>query len=113
MSYIRVVPRDLFNEADLLKMLGKLVIHIMEKPTAVPWSYEHEEEHKGFRIEQDEGDGSISCVNLHFRIAGETVYLRRPLNTKNQWSLVAIFRGEEYYIFDSKGNVVPNFGYVR
>jgi hypothetical protein len=109
MTYQRVVPRDLFNEADLLKMLGKLVIHIIDRKDHLPWSYE--EDNAAFNIAQDPNDGSISCTNLKFYLNGEQVFLKRPLNTRQPWQLLAVFRDEEYYVFSSKGEVMPNFGF--
>lgn len=112
MSYLRVIPRDLFNEADLLKMLGKLVIHTMNNPTCVPWSYEHDDAEHEFRIVQNPEDGSIYCSNLRFFIDGEGVDLFRSLNCQEPWSLKAFFRGEEYEVFDGNGNVTATFGYT-
>lgn len=104
-----MLPRDLFNEADLLKMLGKLIIHIMDNPTPVPWSYDHGGD--AFEIVQNEDDGSISCANVKFFVGREPVHLFRPLNSRKQWSLYAVYRGEEYHVFDSIGRVMPNFGF--
>ena len=33
MSYARVIPRDLFNEANLLKCLGKVALILMDRPS--------------------------------------------------------------------------------
>lgn len=101
-DYIRVVPRDLFNEADLLKMLGKVVIFIMEE-AKLPWEYEHD--NQSFKIAQDESDGSIQCTNLKFFISGHEVKFTRPLNCRTPWTLYAEYLGQTYQVFDSKGRV--------
>lgn len=105
MSYIRVVPRDLFNEADLLKMLGKLVIAVMDRKKPVrDWNYEYD--HAPFDIEQSQDDGSISCTNLKFFVGEEEVHLFRPLNARQSWQLYALIEGVVYSVFDEDGKVV-------
>lgn len=101
-NYLRVVPRDLFNEADLLKMLGKVVIFIMEK-AELPWEYEHD--NNPFQIAQDDSDGSIECVNIKFFIGGHPVRFKRPLNCREPWTMYAHYLGQIYPVFDSKGRV--------
>jgi hypothetical protein len=107
--YKRVVPRDLFNEARLLKLLGKLIIHIMDNPTTVPWFFEHEGNE--FIIHQDSDDGSIFCSNIKFYIANEPIHLFTPLNSRDPWSLYGVYKGEEYCIFSADGKIMPNFGF--
>lgn len=69
MSYIRVIPRDLFNEADLLKCLGKIVLDIEDGK--LPWlSYHHDGD--AFNIVQNESNGAIYCANLQFFARGQT-----------------------------------------
>lgn len=53
MTYRRVIPRDLFNEADLLKCLGRLYIDGGDR-------VEFEE----FRVFDDEGNLSAELVTL-------------------------------------------------
>lgn len=102
-QYLRVVPRDLFNEADLLKMLGKVVIFIMDE-AKLPWEYVHTDE--PFIIAQDDSDGSIECMNIKFSLVGHEVKFTRPLNSREPWSLTAHYLGQEFPVFDSKGRVV-------
>lgn len=103
MKYLRVVPRDLFNEADLLKMLGKVIIFILDE-AKLPWEYDHDGE--PFEISQDDSNGSIECVNLKFAIAGNKVKFTRPLNSREPWSLTAHYLGQDFPVFDNKGRVV-------
>lgn len=102
MSYLRVLPRDAFNEANLLKCIGKLTLLIEEK--TINWRYEFKYPDEGFIIEQDESDGSIFVSNLYFYDeSGEEMGLHRPLNSRESWPLM----DKNYsYIFNDKGEVL-------
>lgn len=84
MSYVRVIPRDLFNEASLLKCLGHLQIMLETTPGDAKFEVE---DVPMFDIRQDESDGSIHVANLPFSVGGRTVHLSRPLNSRNSWPL--------------------------
>lgn len=84
MTYIRVLPRDLFNEANLLKCLGALWICLDGYGTAARFDVE---DAPVFDIQQDEGDGSISVANLPFSVGGRRCHLSRPLNSRHPWPL--------------------------
>lgn len=86
MSYVRVIPRDLFNEASLLKCLGHLYI-ALERTRSDSDAKFDVEDLPVFDIEQDENDGSISVANLPFSIDGRKVHLSRPLNARAAWPL--------------------------
>jgi hypothetical protein len=88
MSYIRVLPRDLFNEANLLKCLGALWIAVDGKGPAAQFDVESVEH---FDIRQDPNDGSIFVANLPFSMGGRRAHLSRPLNSRNPWPLYISF----------------------
>lgn len=109
MSYHRVIPRDLFNEANLLKCLGKVVTMIQDDKIPGLQVCEGQDEdgiNEGFKIEQDPTDGSISvdttCLSFHDG-RGNEVHFRTGLNSKEPWPLVMDYRGSEYYPLNSKG----------
>lgn len=110
MSYVRVIPRDLFNEGNLLKCLGRLWCLLDE-------SRGHNarliESHAGdpFRIEQSDADGSISVANLHFHIAGKKWHLSRPLNSREAWPLYCESADNEIQepVFDDGGWFTAEF----
>jgi hypothetical protein len=87
MSYTRVIPRDLFNEASLLKCYGALYIALDDwRGHRATWS---NDDLPSFDIVQNEDDGSITIENLTL-IAGEHSYrLMRPLNSRQPWPLYA------------------------
>jgi hypothetical protein len=84
MSYVRVIPRDLFNEADLLKCLGHLCIMLETTRSNAKFDVE---DAPVFDIRQDESDGSIHVANLPFSVDGRSVHLSRPLNSRSPWPL--------------------------
>lgn len=108
MGYFRVIPRDLFNEAKLLKGLGK--ISLMIHDNSLPYvTVNHEDESAGFRIAQSENDGSIYVTNLHFfDNNGTPIYFFHPLNCKENWSLQMEYKGETYWVFDERGEFMPS-----
>lgn len=80
-NYRRVIPRDLFNEASLLKCLGRLVIELerVDHGGAVGFDVE---DVSHFDIVQSQDDGSISVANLPFSVRGRKYRLSRPLNSR-------------------------------
>lgn len=110
-SYHRVIPRDLFNEANFLKCLGQLSLLVHNwhgRINNVPYSIEYDG--KPFDLDQDEC-GRLYCKNFRFYCDGEEVELSRPLNCREPWPLYGEYKGEEYYIFNDDGEYQPNFGH--
>ncbi len=107
MAYVRVIPRDLFNEADLLKCLGRVWI-LLDK-------MHHHDAHfddgdgDPFMITQDESDGSISVSSLPFHINGNRWCLRRPLNARAPWPLYANRHDDEVAVFTEDGVFTGDF----
>lgn len=106
MSYRRVLPRDLFNEADLLKCLGRLVILVEGLSHA---GFDEEDVDGPFVIKQNPFDGSLEVTNLTFRISGEHFFLHRPLNSREPWPLFLNSASdpdfEEIRVFDPSGRL--------
>lgn len=87
MSYMRVIPRDLFNEASLLKCYGKIALHILDRaPKGVRFA---SEEVEAFDIVQRDDDGAIFIRNLPLIVGQWTFRLIRPLNSRRDWPLYA------------------------
>jgi len=105
-NYKRVLPRDAFNEAKLLKCIGKLTLMI-EDGMLSAWAYHYDGE--PFNIEQDTNDGSISVTNITFWEHKRQVKCFTPLNSKSPWPLVALVdegEGHEQYMFNDHGDLV-------
>lgn len=92
MSYPRVIPRDLFNEANLLKCYGQIFINL---ETADLPHVELVHDDDTFDVEQDESDGSLFISNVVLKVRGEPRELRRPMNSRNPWPLILVDRDEE------------------
>lgn len=105
MTYRREIPRDLFNEASLLKCLGRLWIETEQFIPRVRIIHTGND----FHIAQDEADGSIRCGNVCLIINGRTYDHRRPLNARDSWPLYIWPRAdpdaEEIEVFTDDGSL--------
>jgi CheY-like chemotaxis protein len=108
--YVRVVPRDLFNESKLLKCLGKISIGILDgKLGEHRLTEKHTRTEKGFIILQNE-DGDIICDNYRVFKGGEEIYLFTRLNSKAVWPLMTIdHKGEYIDVLDDNGKFTSEF----
>lgn len=107
-GYLRVIPRDLFNEASLLKCLGRLALLAERMPGVVV-------DHDGgpFEVEQDDNSGSIWVLGVEVRVAVGTLSLWRPLNSRRPWPLMAAVEGDPdcdpVPVFCDDGELSPEF----
>ena len=106
-DYTRVIPRDLFNEAGLLKSLGRLAIALGE--TDGHDARFAQEQLDGFDISQDPSDGSIEVANLDLVIRGERWALRRSLNSRASYGLWAVLGDEEVDVLEEDGSLTADF----
>lgn len=110
MTYMRVIPRDLFNEASLLKCIGQLVLLIHDNQIK-DIKFEHNGE--SFDIVQNEMDGSIYVENVEFfRLNGKRLHFSRPLNSRQPWPLYLEIDGGEYEVFNDEGKYILDFDYI-
>ena len=100
MSYNRVLPRDLFNEAKLLKCIGKISLLI------------HDNVIQGLRMEHNGGafevrqgiSGELMLNNvLFYDSEGTEVFFSTPLNSKDNWPIEMEYKGEFYYPLNESG----------
>ena len=115
MNYRRVIPRDLFNEAKLLKCLGLLSLRVHENagPICDRLNIVLEDELSGFKIMQHI-DGSIGCINFFlFNNNGTPVFLSTPLNSKLNYPLLfeTLSFGEQIceFVFNDEGEFTEDF----
>jgi hypothetical protein len=109
MGYIRIIPRDFFNEAKLLKCLGQLELIINHiGPNKIGLVSEHDGE--AFDIKQDSNDGSLYVSNYHVFLDGEEIRLFTSYNSKESYPLYGEYKGEIYCMFNEEGKLLPNFG---
>ena len=105
-SYHRVIPRDLFNEAGLLKALGRVALLILEGLAPDGMELRQTTEGAPFTIEQDPADGQIFCGNFTLVVGRLRGALSRPLNSRDAWGLYLTdtYTQQELTVFDAEGN---------
>lgn len=109
MSHYRVIPRDFFNEAKLLKCLGQFELCV-NHTGANGLDFKIDFDGEPFEISQDPQTGNLSVLNYHVFLKGEIVLLYTSYNSKENYPLIAFYKGEEYFVFDENGKWMPNFG---
>ncbi len=110
-NYTRVIPRDLFNEAKLLKCLGQLVLKIgMDRFCSEHLVVSYIGEERGFVIGQDASDGALYCKNLNIWSRGRRIPFRSIYNSKSPYPFVAIdpINGETT-VFSDDGEFTAEF----
>lgn len=98
--YQRVLPRDAFNEANLLKCIGQLTLLVLDKP---PFGLTYEYDGQPFDIRMDDC-GELSVSNIQFYLNNEPVFFTRPLNSRAPWPLYEAETGNP--VFDDNGNYI-------
>ncbi len=116
MTYRREIPRDLFNEASLLKCLGKLSLISLDRGEAAGLRLALRP--GGFDVRQDQADGSIYSETITILIGGRLFDHRRPLNSRDPWPLYVrraferpddpAWLDEDIAAFDAEGNLHPD-----
>lgn len=101
--YRRVIPRDLFNEAKLLKCLGQLSLAIHDEidvgKRAVPHCLKvRGDDGKPFKIDQRESDGGLFCSSLIFVAGSMPLILYSSYNSKSPYPLNC--ESLDYGVFD-------------
>ena len=88
MNYVRVIPRDLFNEAKLLECVGQLCLLIHDGKCA-PLQVVHSHPEQGFCVGQNKSDGSVYVMNLDFYVPkGPVIPFNSPLNSRQPYPLL-------------------------
>lgn len=108
MSYTRVIPRDFFNEAKLLKCMGQLSLKILD--SQLP---------QGIKIHIDEcglpfeisltTDGRLFLKDYDVTINDTYVSMSTTYNSKDNYPLICYHDDIEYTVFDEHGNFTEEF----
>lgn len=109
MSYERVIPRDAFNEAKLLKCIGQLALKILDKKVPEGLKIEIEESGEPFDIRQDDSDGSISVINYTVIVNDRCPRFYTPLNSLGAYPLKCTIDEEIYDVFNDAGEFTDEF----
>lgn len=103
-KYVRVIPRDLFNEANLLKCYGQLYLNL-ETWNGGRVELVALEDGEPFDIRQDQNSGALSIVNVQLIVRGEACALERPLNSRQPWPLWLTTEDDEAIpVFNNDGS---------
>lgn len=115
-NYNRVIPRDLFNEANILKTIGKLCLLIEDN--AIPLQYHYDGD--AFNIQQNEASGALYVANINFWFTKETglmdmgtLVFERPLNSRELWPLYLETSNNSYEVFDENGNFILDIEEIK
>ncbi len=107
MSYRRVIPRDLFNEAKLLKCVGQLSLLIhggLADPLVVDYGG------GPFEVVQDSSNGGLFLSNVKFRVGVVSVPVQTTLNSLQAYPLVfTALDGREHMALTDAGGMTPEF----
>lgn len=113
MTYLRVLPRDLFNESKLLKCLG--AFHLICDGSFREYNVEivlndEDAECEGFRICQDMyNDGALYCENYEVLVNGHQIRLYTHYNSKAAYPLYVMEAFIECPVLDEKGALTGEF----
>lgn len=105
MSYLRVIPRDLFNEANLLKCYGQLYLNL-ERLNLPNVEIQHDGE--SFDVQQDPESGDLFLSNVRLVVNDQPCRLSRPLNSRAPWPLLLLTESngvveDEVHVFSDDG----------
>lgn len=107
MTYTRVFPRDFFNEAKLLKCIGRLFLLKLD-------GFMEEEplnkivircDSNGFIIGQEQSAGGLFILNMYSAINNEKVIFCTKYNSKEKYPLELMTLNYKYIaVFNEEGN---------
>jgi len=111
-SYLRVIPRDFFNEAKLLKCMGQLSLMILDCKTPEGMKIEIAETGEPFEIQLSD-NGYLFISNYLVTINDAIVSMRTPYNSKAPYPLLCYYDWEEITVFDDSGNFTKEFAALK
>lgn len=114
MAYSRVIPRDLFNEAKLLKCLGQLALIIHngrdKQWGAIPAALQADCDGRPFVIEQRDSDGGLYAIHPWFTLRGQRLVLYTAYNSQEPYPLLCEMPGPtEIEVLDEDGDLTEEF----
>lgn len=108
MSYTRVIPRDFFNEAKLLKCMGHLSLKILDGMLPAGVKIEIDECGEPFDIDIT-GSGQLYMSNYNVTINDTLVSITSTYNSKEPFPLICYYDDTEYCVFDDNGEFTAEF----
>lgn len=105
-NYMRVIPRDLFNEAKLLKCIGQLVLKIHDRQT--PCLMGVIETGEPFKIGLND-EGSLRITNLDILINKKKYIFKTTYNSKSNYPLFVEHDYCDHKVFNESGDFDQEF----
>lgn len=105
-KYPRVIPRDLFNEALLLKSMGRLILSI-EDAKAMP-GLTYKDNGKPFEIGLWDA-GYLQITNIRIYLHGHLLNFLTTYNSRRNYPLIVFYDNCEYLVFDEDGSYSEEF----
>lgn len=110
--YRREIPRDLFNEAKLLKCLGQLALIAHNRHyNGVPIPEGLRVEYVGdwFAIDQNPSSGGLFCKTIRVYVRGKKVNVESCYNSKSPYPLAFDCGGGIGEVFNDDGSLADEF----
>lgn len=100
-TYTRVIPRDFFNEAKLLKCMGLLSLKVLDGQ--IPCEISIEESGDPFNIQLSD-EGSLYVCNYVILVKGYDLRFKTTYNSKSNYPFYCEYDYTDYQVFDESGN---------
>lgn len=115
-DYQRVIPRDFFNEAILLKCMGQLALKILDcqLPDGMKIVINPNGEHyEPFDIHRTDA-GYLHVNNYPVFVNGAFVFFGTMVNSRSPYPLICFTSDlEEIAVFDDSGNFTDEFASLK
>ncbi len=105
----RVIPRDFFNEAKLLKCMGVLALSVLDNTMPDGIDILIEESGQPFDIVLDEMWGLLIVSNYRVSINDEEYMVGTTYNSKEAFPFVVVVEDTEYEVFNEQGKFSHEF----
>lgn len=104
---IRIIPRDLFNEGNLLYCWARLSLWVLDfNDPRVVVEYDP---YRQFEVDQNPHTGEIFMVNMYLIIDGGEYEFARALNDKVRHNFYLITDDEEIAVFNEDYTITAEF----
>ena len=107
-TYERVIPRDFFNEAKLLKCFGQLSLKILDNKLPEGININISENGKRFLIELSDC-GSLYIKNYSTEVNGILVRFKSTYNSKSNFPFYCEYNYCDYEVFNDNGEFTSEF----
>lgn len=107
-NYNRVIPRDFFNEAKLLKCMGMLALKVLDNMTPQGVKISIDETGESFDIALSD-DGYLFLANYTTTVNSHMVIFKTRYNDKGATPFYCEHAYNEVEVFDDKGEFSEEF----